>query len=64
MTDIQHPLVPVIADATTAILFIVKALKNQPGFDRDSFEKEIQHYIDNINDQTGVGKDILRKALV
>ncbi|WP_186309174.1 hypothetical protein [Pseudomonas oryzihabitans] len=45
------------------VIYVVKALKNQPGFDNAEFEKEIQYYVDNLGDDKESTKAFL-KALI
>lgn len=50
MTDSTHQVAKEMAHLIDGIAYLVQALKNQPGFMKDNFNKEIQHYIDNLGD--------------
>lgn len=63
MTDSIHPVAKEIGNLAVGIAYVVQALKNQPGFMKENFNKEIQHYIDNLDDDKENVKQFLRMTL-
>lgn len=63
MTDPVDPVAKEIGNVAVGMAYVVQALKNQPGFMKDNFNKEIQHYIDNLGDDKETVKQFLRMTL-
>ena len=47
----------------TGVMYVIQALKNQPGFDTVKFQEEIQYYIDNLPPEGGSTKRFLQEII-